>query len=165
MIDKALRSSNPYAAPLDTARTLECIHGYSVRAIILGLLVDVVATNVAVVVVSIAAAAVLMQGGESTYAITQILQQSTSYQGMLIAIGVGGSVFGGYVTARVAQRCELRHAAATGIASILLSLVLLALLPDGQPQWALAAGLIVILPSALLGGYLARRRAGASVAR
>jgi hypothetical protein len=65
------------------------------------------------------------------------------------------TVIAGYLAARIARRLPYMNAAATGV----VGLVLGALLADGSlPLWFNVPAFALLLPCALLGGHLAKRR-------
>jgi len=158
MDDKPLTRSNPYLTS-DSTSTLECIHGYSLRAIILGWLVYVVVQGVAALIIGLFVTATLVQMGEPTYRLPQLLSQSFLYNVAMIFTSFGGALFAGYMTARVALRCEVKHAIAMGTLAVLLGLVWLLAAPDSTPWWASAASLAVIIPAAAVGGSQGSARA------
>lgn len=150
MANKPGISSNPYLTS-DSTSTLECIHGYSSRAIILGWLVYVVVHNVALLIVGILVTATLVQMGEPSYRIPQLLSQSFLFNVALIFTSFGGALLGGYMTARVALRCEVKHAVAMGILATLFALVWYVVAPDGTPMWANLSAIALIIPAAAFG--------------
>lgn len=83
--------------------------------------------------------------------------------------GCAASALGGLVAAAIARRRELHHATVTGVVSLLLALPLMVLARPlaTHPLWYDVLTVLVVVPSAALGGWLyltvpgARPREGA----
>ena len=61
---------------------------------------------------------------------------------------------GGYVTALVAKRAELKHALALGVLGLALSIFATVQNAETMPLWWQIISLILIVPFVILGGYL-----------
>jgi uncharacterized membrane protein len=89
--------------------------------------------------------------------VEQIMRQLSRDGAFLTASLVLGLAFtglGGYVAARVATRELYLNAGLVGVVSLVLGLVF-----GGQaPLWFEVAGVLLIVPAALYGGYLADRQ-------
>lgn len=86
--------------------------------------------------------------------------------GYLLATLLAGSLatlIGAYVGANRAATLQLKYgfviAIASGLAGLLLGLLLDAGTGSAVPAWYDAAGWLLLIPAGVLGGYLARRRA------
>lgn len=108
-----------------------------------------------------------MVQGARVERIQQVLSNSTAVLVGGLLIGTCGSILGGYVAAWMARQRELRHAMATGIASLtfgfaMLSLQSLSPIPLFQPQplWISILAFMLTVPAATLGGWLRRTVAG-----
>src|SRR3954468_21093624 len=102
---------NPYATPEETLHDLPPKPGSWFKAIALGLAVDIGGSLLATIILAAIYAATLGAAGVKPEDIAATLQASASdswffYAGTLA--GLGFSVLGGYVCARVARRSELK---------------------------------------------------------
>jgi hypothetical protein len=68
----------------------------------------------------------------------------------------------GYITGRIAPRSPVGHALILGIIGFILCVIVSAKRWGLEPHWYLLGGILLAIPSTVLGGYLARR-GGASV--
>jgi len=83
------------------------------------------------------------------------ISRQPAFLGWSLVLGALTTVIAGYVGARIAKRLPYMNAAATGV----IGLVLAALLADSSlPLWFNALAFASILPCALVGGHLAKRR-------
>jgi hypothetical protein len=74
-----------------------------------------------------------------------------------LIIGTAFTCLGGFVAARIAKSKELLHSAIVGAPAMALGLVSLPLVPiSGFLVWYSVAGVLLTIPVAMLGGYLAR---------
>ena len=71
-----------------------------------------------------------------------------------LASGAGFAILGGYVTALLAKRSEIKHALGLGGLALFLGVVSLIMYYGRQPLWYQIALLVIVLPSVLLGGIL-----------
>lgn len=81
------------------------------------------------------------------------LTNSAPYNIISLVTGLFFSMLGGYVAANIAAGAEMKHALATGLASTLLYLLFMLLMPNSAPAWYHAVSLLLIAPMALIGGY------------
>jgi predicted MFS family arabinose efflux permease len=82
--------------------------------------------------------------------------QSLDSSGLLLTLlgtGVCGAI-GGYITARIATRQHVVHAAALGIVTLVFGVAASILTWSRAPAWFHLATLAVIVPAALLGGVI-----------
>jgi fatty acid desaturase len=61
---------------------------------------------------------------------------------------------GGYVTAWLARRAEIRHAVIMGAIEVALTIWAMIELPDQAPMWAWILGMVLIVPAAWVGGAI-----------
>ena len=88
------------------------------------------------------------------------ITHDTSFLLVALVLGTLTTIVGGYVCAKVAKRLPYMNAAAMGVVGLVVGV----LLADGDsPLWFTISGLLVVLPSALLGGYFAKVHAHADV--
>ena len=67
-------------------------------------------------------------------------------------------VAGGYVTARLAGRCAVRHAVILGALQSALTIPAMITFADKAPLWSWIASMIVVIPAAWCGGLIYSRR-------
>jgi hypothetical protein len=129
--------------------------GFSAKAIALGFVADLAASGVSSVVLGVLVAA----GGTRP---DQFAATMTS-PGMLafsLLIGHAGSVLGGYVTAAVAGRDEIKHGCVLGVLYLALGTAMTlagSASMDSEhqfPLWYHAVSLGGTLPACVLGAYL-----------
>jgi hypothetical protein len=82
---------------------------------------------------------------------------------MVFAVGYGfvAAIAGGYVTAAIARRAPLAHAAALAVVSAAMGLVSLITSGGREPVWFLGANVVAMIAGVLLGGAMRARRSGA----
>lgn len=127
------------------------------RAILVGVAADIAAT---MALWSLYAKAFLTEKIEKYGGVDRIPEESLSQQELAVLglVGIAGTVVGGYVAGRLAERQESRHGAAAAAAALLLGLGLeLALEGTIRLQWSEIPLLIVMIPAGAFGGYLASR--------
>lgn len=91
---------------------------------------------------------------EEVNAAVLAVTQTTSFMLASLVYGMGTTVFGGYVAARLARGYPYFNALAVGVLGIVLGL----LLADDAPFWFEALGFVLSMPAAVLGGHIAQRR-------
>ena len=137
------------------------LSGLRVGAVLVGFIVDNVATALAGILIYFLI--LLRVGwnleGEIPEEALESASDSAEFLVSMAIVGTLCTVLGGYVASRRAARFYVRHGAFVGIADILLGLVLLAVSPP-EPSWLWfdLLGFIVVVPAGATGGYLAKRR-------
>ncbi len=131
--------------------------GLKVRAIALGVVVDHVSTMVFAILLTLVAGSedITSENEELAKAALETLASSPSF---LISGLIGGllcSVLAAFVGARYAGTRHVQHGAWIVVASSLMVFVVYAGSGSG-PGWVEALGWLLVLPSGLLGGFLAR---------
>ena len=130
-------------------------------AVAIGLAVDVLGTELFSVVASfILGVSMAIQG-----ATQEEIMQSFSAMPFRIFFFISGLIFtliGGYVAARVAKNREYLHGLYLGIASLITSALLIALLDSQTPLSFDLAYMVLAVPAALTGAHLrkAHKRSG-----
>ena len=76
-----------------------------------------------------------------------------------LVVAFVATVTGGYVSTWLAKDDGLRTALIFGSTYLVLGVASALLRPAASPWWVLAGSLALIVPAAVAGGYLARRRA------
>ena len=153
---------NPYAPPEAAVHDLPVKPGSAFKAVALGLATDIGGTLVATVILALIYGAALGAAGVRREEIAAAMQVSATDSWFFYAmtgVGLGFSVLGGYVCARIARRSELKLGAIP------------TLLPDGwdygkvfgelpqgatDSRFALASGALALLLASML--LLMRRR-------
>jgi hypothetical protein len=153
---------NPYAPPEATVQDQPSKPGSAFKAIALGLVVDIGGSLIGTVLLALVYGVALGAAGVKREDIAAAMQASATdswffYVGMLV--GLGFSVLGGYVCARIARRSELKLGA---ILAALSAISGLALAGDEQQLGTLLSltllGVGAVLAGARLG--LAKNRLG-----
>jgi hypothetical protein len=129
------------------------------KAVIVGLLVDVVGSVVVGIILGVLVAIIaIIKGGASPESLGALRANV-----LVKAVGLVGTTcftaLGGYVAARLSKPNEMKNAVAVGVLSLLLAIGLAAVMPGITPRWKLIAGLIVTVPAAFIGGRIATGRA------
>ena len=131
----------------------------SIKAVIIGLVADVGGTAAFFFVFAILGAILLSSMGRGM----EELDVYAKTTGFLVLSSFGGSlfsVFGGYISARIAARAEIKNACATGTLSAVTGVLFLILSPGSSPLWLDLLALIAIVPCSALGGYLCLKSKG-----
>ena len=81
-------------------------------------------------------------------------QLSVGWMLTILSISSVHGVIGGFVTAVIAQRNEIKHTIGLAIFSLLIAIYFLIISKHNMPTWYRILGLVLIAPSALLGGWL-----------
>lgn len=131
--------------------------GVRIWPILVGVVVDYVTTFLFGTIYLIVQG--IKNGDLSEEAIKKILASPES----LIVLGVIGTlcvVLGGYIAGRLAKGAEVKHATLVGLASLVLVTLEEIMLGEGTPvpPWYEAAGYLITVPAAALGGYFAQRQ-------
>ncbi|BAU13297.1 hypothetical protein LEP3755_38360 [Leptolyngbya sp. NIES-3755] len=129
----------------------------SIKAILIGLVVDIVGTLAGGTLLGFILGIGLATQSRSRTDFDSLLAQSVLSPGFLIVgliVGLGFTFLGSFVAVRIANRAALTHAGILGaIAFVLGSLYV----PKEYPLWFVVASLALTIPSALLGGIAARK--------
>ncbi len=120
-------SDNPYTPPEAFVADQAALPGSPVKAIALGMLVDIGGTIAVGSLISIAYAIVLAQQGMDQEQVMAAMQDApilSTYGLISTGVGLTFSVLGGYVCARIVKRAELRTGAIMAAISTVLGLLL-----------------------------------------
>jgi hypothetical protein len=150
-------SQDPYRppeAPLSSAVRNDRL-GSPVKAILVGLAVDIGGSIVGGTVLAIAWGILLGAGGASGDEIDRFFRSSDTFQWVSLCTGLGFTGLGAYVAARIANRAEYRFALMLGLCSLAFSELMVRMLAGGDyPEWTRLIGTLLVLPVAFLGGHL-----------
>lgn len=136
--------------------------GISVKAVVVGtavsVLLDVVIGGTAIFLFGQSAFQPGISEAEAS-GMLATLTHETTFLWVALVLGTLTTIVGGYVCAKVANRLPYMNAAALGVVGLVVGV----LLADGDsPLWFNVLGLLVVLPSALLGGHFAKVQARAA---
>ena len=146
---------NPYHPPEAPVADRDERFGSPVKAILVGLAVDIGGTVVAGTALAIAWGVVLGSGGASGEEINRFFRESSSFMWVNLCVGLGFTGLGAYIAARIANRAEYRFALMLGLCSLAIGELMLRMLASGDyPEWARLVSNLLILPVAFLGGHL-----------
>jgi len=146
---------NPYQPPEAPVADRDERFGSSVKAILVGLAVDIGGTIVAGTVLAIAWGIMLGSSGASGEEINRFFRESSTFMWVNLLVGLGFTGLGAYVAARIANRAEYRFALMLGLCSLAIGELMLRLMTSGDyPEWARLVSNLLILPVAFLGGHL-----------
>jgi len=150
-------SENPYQPPEApvAGADRDARFGSPVKAILVGLAVDIGGSVVGGTILAVAWGILLGAGGASGEEIDRFFRESPTFQWVSLCVGLAFTGLGAYVAARIANRAEYRFALMLGLCSLAFSELMLRLLAGGDyPEWARLMGNLLILPAAFLGGHL-----------
>lgn len=138
--------------------------GLRPRAILLGVIVDNLATLLAsfVLVAIFAARQGLGQDGDISEEALEAVVSSPEFMLASLVVGLACTGLGGFVGARRAGSSFARHGGWIGIGSAVMGLVLsVSAGPDPSPPpiWFELAGYLLVVPAGVLGGLVAGARA------
>ena len=146
--------------------------GVKIRPIIIGAVVDYVATYalITLYLILVYMKEPLEKGGVPAEALQEALKEMLSSQeGLLdlLIIGALCTVLGGYVAGRLAKAEEIKHGALVGAVSLIIGLLQTGMAGEASPvpYWHELLGYILAIPAGALGGSLAQGRAGPSIPR
>jgi hypothetical protein len=128
----------------------------SVKAVLLGVLVDAGCDVTFCSVVLIAVLSALSASGVPADQLTDDpIQLAVNI--LVLVLDFGTTVLGGYVAGRVAKGAEVLHGGIVGAISLPVGLVSLLAWPN-YPVSVEIVGLVGCVPAGMTGGFLARRR-------
>ena len=157
-----MNDPNPYLSPNEhtepTPAPQPTTPRLSIKAVVVGWLVDIGISLCASVVLGIGMAIIMISNGMSPERMAETMSQSIPLNLAGIVIGALSTVFGAYVAAWIAKQGEIRQAMGVAVLSTLSSLLFLPLVFNQQPIWVTAVGYSLIFPAALLGGYLRKNK-------
>lgn len=126
-------------------------------AVVVGIIVDIVGSVVVGVILGIVIAIAIIARGPFSQSAFLAIKASVLAETIGLIGTTVSTCIGAYVASRLAGEAELWNAIAVGVAALVVGLVLAVLVPSATPGWKVAAGMILTLPAALLGGWLAGR--------
>jgi hypothetical protein len=160
---------NPYTPPEAQVRDPKgSAYGATWKAVLYGFLADIAGTTIGGMVIVGLWPSLLLPPGMSAEEGAKLAQPSDGFMLVSLLVGLGCTVLGGYVAAKVANHREYWHAFLVGLASLIFGELVLGLSQDPNP-YPLAHRLIgdlLVIPAALVGAHFrlaakARRAASA----
>jgi hypothetical protein len=150
--------SNPYRAPGAVVADQDRPVGSPVKAVIFGVVVDILGTTAASFIVMVVYGIFLASRGTDPQEIERVATQLDPLSGLglfMSALGCMFSFLGGYVCARVAGHAELKWAAVVAAITAAFGIII------GLQAYSLGMNLLLAVPAAasvLVGGYAGARR-------
>jgi putative membrane protein (TIGR04086 family) len=132
--------------------------GVQIRAVIVGVVVDYVATHLAMAAYIFGyLAKELAKQGEFTDEVLQEYMLTT--EGLLAALIIGClcTALGGFIAARRAGVLEIKHGAFVGLGSLIVSFIQQAIQEQSipLPEWFNFISIVAVIPAGAVGGMLA----------
>lgn len=130
------------------------------RAIVIGSLVD----NVGTLLVGLAFDAAVSTSSSiaDPTELAAMVYASVPLQIIQLALGLALTATGAFVAATIAKKDPRLQAFAVGVVSTAIGFIFVFSAPEGAPFWSEAAGLLLTIPAAFVGGELRRLIAPAS---
>lgn len=139
------------------------IKDISPKAVLLGAVADIVATNIVMIPVVIVVLSQVGTAGSSpaqhTAAFTAALSGNAWLYLTAMILGCAASVLGGWVAARIARKAELLNGALSSMACVGLGSYTAIRHPESVPAWQHAAFLVLSPCLGALGGAIWQRQA------
>jgi hypothetical protein len=132
------------------------VRGLQVRAVLTGVLVDIGGSLLAQILIFVVLGLTIPNAPDRAGDAPQnvAVPPDPAFWGPLLAIGLLFTALGAYVAARIAKGAELENAFAVGIVSTAIGFTFVFLSPEASPFWVQAAGLLLTIPAAFVGGLL-----------
>ena len=148
----------PAGAPPRPIEPTGFFTGIKIRAVIVGVVVDYVATHLAMAAFIFGyLAKELSKQGEFTEEAVERYMVTT--EGLLAALLIGClcTALGGFIAARRAKVLEIKHGAFVGLGSLIVSFIQQAMQEQSiqLPEWFNFVSIVAIVPAGALGGFVA----------
>jgi hypothetical protein len=146
---------NPYQPPASQVSTEGERFGSPIKAIFVGMLIDVGGSIVGGTILVVAWGIALGAGGASGEEVSRYFRESPTFQWVSLSSGLAFTALGAYVAARIVNRSEYRIALMLGLCSLAFGELMLRLLAASDyPEWVRLVGNLLVIPVAFLGGHL-----------
>ena len=132
--------------------------GSFVKAVLVGLAVDIGGTFAASILLSVLVGVVMSSAGHTAEETADLFAGSLVLKAAMMAIGIGCTVLGGYVAARIANRTELNVALVFGLCTLAAGELLSRWMGNNTDGWEQAMFLVITIPAAIFGGWLYKSR-------
>jgi hypothetical protein len=129
----------------------------SIKAIVLGVFIDLGLSIIFTLVVGFIYVTHAVKEGVSLAHVQDVILSSDSF---FVVCLIGGFVIVticGFITARLSKQAELLNAAVFGFVGIVLGAIMVLLEERSYPLWFNLTSFLLIVPCAVLGGYLSQR--------
>lgn len=124
----------------------------NLKAVCLGVMVDIAGTIVAMFCINIIIGIVMASRGIDEKQAITILGQSFGYILLAFVVGMAFVALGGYTAARISKFHKVYNAFLVGVVSTLISIAGIINNPQAVPPWYIAAAVLLSIPFAYLGG-------------
>jgi putative membrane protein (TIGR04086 family) len=153
------RSASSPPSPIEPAGFFT---GIQIRPIILGVVVDTIATiALSTLYYTFYVAKELAEKGEAAEDAVGAYWNSSEGLVASLLLGSLGTLIGGFYAAYKSGRLQMKHGALVGIGSIILGFALHSGNSDANlPEWFMALSFAAAIPAGALGGFLAEMLAG-----
>jgi putative membrane protein (TIGR04086 family) len=132
--------------------------GIQVRPVIVGVIVDYIATQIAMAAFIFGyLAKQLSKEGEMTEEAVARYMETPEGLAVMLTIGCLGTALGGFIAARRAGALEIKHGAFVGLGSLIVSFIQQAMQETSVqlPEWFNFVSIVAVIPAGALGGYAA----------
>jgi hypothetical protein len=129
---------------------------FSVKAVLIGWVVDIGGSLGVGFLVGVFAGIYLIIKGVSPDRMEEAIYSSFGFLLTSLIIGLFFTGLGGYIAAKIAKTAELKHAFVVGLLSALTGMLYIVLSSNPGPPSFNIVGLTLVIPIAVLGGYLAK---------
>jgi len=129
----------------------------NIKAVVAGFVSDFVASYVFTILLSLLAAFIIAgkgYEGEDFERMLLSVMKGVPYRTFSLVAGLGFTMMGGYIAARLANGGELFHSGAVGILNIIFGLFFI----NMNIAWYNFIAFILVLPAAVMGGNIAKQR-------
>jgi putative membrane protein (TIGR04086 family) len=162
-------SPNQTGTPFPPIEPTGFFSGVQVRAVLVGVAVDYIATHIAMAAFIFGyVARELSKQGEMTE--DALAKYMSTPEGLTAALVIGTlcTALGGFIAARKAGTLEIKHGAFVGLGSLIVSFIQHFMQEDaGQlPEWFNFISIVAVIPAGALGGLVAELlKGGAATTR
>jgi hypothetical protein len=126
----------------------------SIKAILVGLVTDIGFSLIMSATIGMTAGIVAAAMGTPPDDIEAYVLNSLVLNLIMLCIGLGCTLFGGFVTAYLAKFAEIKHSLIMGMLSVISGFALMEAFPQKTPLWFNITGILLMVPAAVAGGYL-----------
>lgn len=129
----------------------------SIKGILLGVLTDIGGSTIAGIILMVIFGSSLVTEQMTEQELNEAILAMAQGKGFMITsfiVGLFFTILGGYVAARVAKKGVYLNSGMVGVIGLILGV----LYAGETALWLDVAGIISVIPAALLGGYLARSK-------
>lgn len=132
----------------------------NIKAVVVGVLADILGTIFAVGLIMILIWIVLYGDGIQGDALiqhTEKLMQSTNFLAGVMVFGTFMDFVAGFITGKIAKKSEVTNAGLVGGISVLLGLIMSIFSPSSTPTWFNWSAYLITIPAVILGGMFSSK--------